>query len=265
MSEKNQILKTMLLACGLMMVVAGVAMAGTTEEVEAILERYVADYHHDVMAQNGTFGVRVDGEWWHVTTTGTTAGGTPESVTLHRGEPSEPTYYFWTDIETLRRLDEGTLNAGTAMAKAFSTDVTPLDADVMEGFTPDEAFLDRLFKNIFHFWVRGVPEILPFGEAHTRSTHGADAVIFYYQPGLRSGWFSMKKGQHVNEDEAMQTNPFPSMVLVTAGTGMARIGGIEVELRAGQRLFIPPNVTHEFWNPHEKPVEGVLLMFGDGA
>ena len=157
------------------------------------------------------------------------------------------------------------MNAGTAMVKAFSTDVTPMDVDAMEGFQPDEGFLDRMLKATFHFWVRGLPEIIPFGDAYTRPSHGADAVIFYYQPGLRSGWFSIKKGQHVNSDPRMQTNPFPSMIVATEGKGTAKIGGKEVQLEAGQTLFIPPGVTHEFWNDNDAPFYGILLMFGEGA
>jgi mannose-6-phosphate isomerase-like protein (cupin superfamily) len=252
------------LLIGAAAILTGPALASETD-VPAILERFVADYHDDVMAQNGTFGIRVDGEWWHVVTTGVTEGGTPESVTLGEGPPPEPTFFFYLDAATLDRLDRGTMNAGTAMVKAFSTDVSPMDADVMEGFQPDEAFLAQLLRATFHFWVRGVPEIVPFGEDYTRHTHGADGVIFYYQPGLRSGWFSIKKGQHVNEDPRMQTNEFPTLLVVTEGAGVGKIGGREVELRAGETLFVPPGVTHEFWNTNEGPMRGVLIMFGEGA
>jgi len=30
-------------------------------------------------------------------------------------------------------------------------------------------------------------------------------------------------------------------------------------------MFVPPGVTHEFWNPHETPAEMIILMFGEGA
>ncbi len=208
-------LNTVLAATVAVLALAAFPLAAGEAETQAILERFVDDYRNDVMARNGTFGVRIDGEWWHVTTTGVEPGGTPESVTLHRGQPEEPTWFFWSDFATLERLDKGTMNAGTAMVKAFSTDVTPMDVDAMEGFQPDEGFLDRMLKATFHFWVRGMPEIVPFSDAHTRPSHGADAVVLYYQPGLRSGWFSIKKGQHANEDPRMQTNPFPSMLIGT--------------------------------------------------
>lgn len=234
-----------------------------TGETRALLERFVTDYRGDRMAVPGVFGVRVDDDWWHVVITG--EPGVPESVELRDGQPGEPTFYYVTDAATLARLDEGTLNPGTAMVKAFSTDFAPLDVEVMEGFQPDETFLPHLLKVTFHFWNRGFPEIVRFGDDYTRHTHGSDAVIFYYQPGLRSGWFSIKKGQHVNADPRSQTNPFPSLFIVTSGHGIARIDGEELELEAGQSLFVPPGVRHEFWTHDEEPMQGVLIMFGEDA
>jgi mannose-6-phosphate isomerase-like protein (cupin superfamily) len=251
----------------LVMVVSLALAAGAARAdggVAQILERFVEDYREDGMAIDGSFGVRVDGEWWHVTSK-RGADGAPNEVTLGEGQPPEPTFFFFMDKATLERLDAGTLAPGTAMVKAFSTDESPMDADAMEGFQPDETFLPTLLKATFHFWVRGFPEITVFGDEHTRFTHGADAGVFYYQPGLRSGWFSIKPGQHANEDPRSQENPFPSLFIVIDGKGMARIGGKELEVSAGQSVFIGPNVAHEFWNPFDEPVRGILLMFGEGA
>jgi mannose-6-phosphate isomerase-like protein (cupin superfamily) len=239
------------------------ATPANASDTRAILERFVEDYRSDMMAIPGTFAIKVDETWWHVVTEG--EPGVPSSVALHEGAPSEPTFYYWMDAATLDRLDKGTLNPGTAMVKAFSTDVSPMDADVMEGYQPDEAFLESLLRVTFHFWIRGFPEIIPFAEDHTRFTHGADGVIFYYQPGLRSGWFSVKKGQHVNSDPRSQTNPFPTLFIVTEGKGIGKIGGKEVELEAGQSMYIPATVTHEFWNHNDEPFRGIIMMFGDGA
>lgn len=243
---------------------SGFAQDHDAADVRAILNRYAVDYEADPSMVGGIFGIEVDGKWWHVVARPGHKGTVP-SVELREGAPSEPSFYFTLDHATLLKLDAGELNAETAMVKAFSTDPSPMDAEVMDGFAPGEGFLDTLLKTSFHFWTRGLPEIIPFGESYTRFTHGADAVVFYYQPGFRSGWGSLKPGQHANEDPRSQTNPFPSLVVVTAGSGMARIGGIEVELTAGQAVLIPSEVAHEFWNPNDEPMELVLLMFGEGA
>jgi len=234
------------------------------EAVEDALRRFVEDYRSDPMLREATFGIEVDGKMWHVTAR-PGADSDSEKVELVAGAPPEPTFYFTMDRATLGKLDRGEMNPGTAMAKAFSTDVTPMDVAEMAGFTAGESFLDDLLKVTFHFWIRGNPEVIPFGDAYTRFTHGADAVILYYQPGLRSGWLSLKPGQHANEDPRSQTNPFPSMFVVTGGKGVAKIGGREIVVEEGQSLFVPPGVAHEFWNPYEAPMQVVLLMFGEGA
>ena len=71
-------------------------------------------------------------------------------------------------------------------------------------------------------------------------------IVFYYEPGFRSAWFRIEKGQHVNAEEQDQVNPFPSLLIVTAGRMKGRIDGREVPLEKGQALLIPPGVSHEF-------------------
>jgi len=256
--------KLLFLVCACLCVTApDTAAAGDTRQ---ILQRYVDDYRGDPMLQDATFGIRIgDSERWYVVATRGT-GDAPPSVTLHEGDPDAPTWYFQLeDAELLSKFDRGELAAGTSMAKAFTSDYAPMDVDAMDGFQPDESFMSVLMGTIFHFWSRGIPEVTRFNADVTRFTHGTDLVVLHYQPGLRSAWFSIKPGQHVNADERSRTNPFPSLVIVTRGKGMAKIGGKDTEIAEGQSIFIPPEVSHEFTNPSETPVEGILLMFGEGA
>ncbi len=236
----------------------------------AILQDYVADFRSDPAASDPiTFGVRISGDGggeWHVVVSGREEGGEMATVELRPGSPPEPTFLYVGDLQILRRIHDGELNALTAMAKARSSEITPMDIDVMEGFVPDGAFVARVLPLTFHFWTRGLPEVVPFGsKSMTREVHGGNASIFYYQPGFRSAWFHIEKGQHVNADPADQVNPFPSMLIITNGRAVGKIGDRELTLQGNQTVFIPANVSHEFWNPHDEPVQGILLMFGEGA
>lgn len=245
--------------------VLAASLPATAEDTAGdILQRFVDDYGSDPMLVQTTFGIDVAGDRYHVVAT-RTEGGDAE-VTLHEGFPESSIWYFTLeDRSVLDRLDQRTLNAGTAMAKAFSTDETPMDIAETEGFEPGEGFLNEILKVTFHFWNRGSPELIPFKEEATRFTHGTDVVIFYYQPGFRSGWFSIKPGHHVNADPASRTNPFPSLMVFTRGEGTAVIGDREVTVRGGEALFVPPGISHQFLNDNEQPLQGVLLMFGEGA
>jgi mannose-6-phosphate isomerase-like protein (cupin superfamily) len=237
---------------------SGAAQAGV-DEVEAVLQSYVDDYASDVTRFDGTFGVEVAGNWWAVTVAG-------DETTLTRGAPAEPTYYITiTEEETLHRVDRGELNMFTAMAKAFSSDVTPADMETMDGFQPGPDFMTTAIPQIFHFWTRGFPEIVPFSEDRALPTHGAHTVIIYYQPGFRSGWGYLAPGEHANEDPRSRTNPFPSLFIALEGTITARIDGVDHLFEAGSFMIVPPDVSNEFLNETDENAHFLLFMFGEGA
>jgi mannose-6-phosphate isomerase-like protein (cupin superfamily) len=238
--------------------------------VDEMLEDFVADYRRDAMAQGPiTFGILVkDAEdpEWHVVIAERTDDAASADVRLEIGFPDEPLPYFVTDVETLTKIHSGALASLTAMAKAFSTDFAPLDMDFMPDFVPGAQTEARMMVLSFHFWTRGFPEIVRFGDkALTRETHGGNGVLFYYQPGFRSGWFLISPGQHINENVDSRTNPFPTLIVCTKGRMRSKIGGVERELGAGEAVYIGPDISHEFWGIDNETAEGVLLMFGDGA
>ena len=236
---------------------------------EEILLSYVEDFRSDpVAAEPIVFGIVVKGapqEQWHVEVTGRREGAEVAGVELRRGLPEVPAPLYTLDLATLRQIDRGEINALTAMGKARASDLVPMDIGVMPGFRPEAGFFDRFIPFSFHFWTRGFPEMVPFGREYSREVHGANAVIFYYQRGLRSAWCQVESGQHVNPDPRDQSNPFPTMIIGIRGRAMVKIGGIEQQLEAGRMVFIPAGVTHESWNPFSEPAEVILLMFGEGA
>jgi len=245
--------------------------ARTQESVEDMLHDFVADFRSDPFADNPiTFGIRVkDAERpdWHVFVGGREDGDAEAIVELAEGLPPDPAPYYVTDLATLTAIHAGDLASLTAMGKAFSTDFAPLDIELMDGFMSTQEIGNQLTRLNFHFWTRGLPELIRFGEgATTRELHGGNAILLYYQSGFRSSWFKIEAGQHVNEPEAMQTNPFPSMIIGTKGGIHCRIGGKEMELTENVAIWIGPGVSHEFWvEEGEEPGEGILLMFGEGA
>lgn len=237
----------------------------TPAGARAAIERFAADFAADpFLDRDMQFGIEVDGAWWTVTAT-PRAGGAAGRVTVTAGAPATPTFYFSLDADTLAQLDSGSMNALTAMARARETDPAPMDLEVMEGFAPDQNFVGFALPLVFHFWTRGTPEIIPFNGDVTREAHGANVAVFYYQPGFRSAFFQVHPGQHVNAPASEQTNPFPTLVIVTRGRINARIGGHDLVLNEGQAVLIPAGETHEFMNSFDQLGEGILLMFGEGA
>jgi hypothetical protein len=238
-------------------------LQGKDMSVRKMLESFVNDFKADPAAreQAVTFGIKIreEGEW-HVVVDG--KGG----VELKEGLPSQPSVFYVTDSQILRMIHKGKMSAMTAISRARMSEKTPLDFGFMEGFQPDPGFLGWAVKFTFHFWTRGLPEIVDFGpDTCSRLVHGAQAKILYYEKGLRSGWYQIKKGQHINADPGDQKNPFPTLVIMIRGSARAKIGGKSIELKKGSFLHIPSGVTHELWNDGDEPAEFIIVMFGEGA
>lgn len=184
---------------------------------------------------------------------------------LRDGVPRRFTLGYRTRTADLRRLDRGTLAAHTAMGAERAGSPVPLDPQFPEDleWTREWEAFYRPFH--FHFWTRGWPEIVRFGEGTSRRLHGAEATLFWYSPGVRFGWFRLEPGDHVNAEEDLRSNPFPSMFVVTRGVLEARLDGRERTLREGEAVLVPAGMSHEFWARADQCAEGVLLMFGEGA
>lgn len=184
---------------------------------------------------------------------------------LHTGVPSTYALGFETDMETLRRLDRGEWNALTAMAQARGDDPIPLVPKFPEGFQLTPENRGYVLSLCFHFWNREWPEVVRFKEGTTRPVHGANAAVLLYDKGLRTAWYQVKPGMHINADPEDQTNEFSTLIIMTRGELAARLGGIERTLRAGEAVFIPAGMTHEFWAGADQYGEFVIVMFGEGA
>ncbi len=245
------------------------AQQAAVRPVGEILRSFVEDFRNDpAAAAKVVFGVSVKGTSepdWQVIVSGQKAPSGGFEVELKPGRPSVPTFIYTTDVETLGKIDRGEMNALTAMGKARYSDAAPMDIDGTPGFQPGPDFAATFLPLSFHFWTRGFPEIVNYSPGASRVVHGANMVIFYYQPGLRSAWGQLVKGQHVNADPKDQVNPFPSMFIGLKGKAIVKLGGLEKTVGGGQMIFVPPGTAHEVWNPFDEPAEFIILMFGDGA
>lgn len=231
-----------------------------------ILKIYAADFERDpYLTRPATFGVMI-GEDSYTIDAAPASDTSPASVVARAGAPQSPTFYYTVESsDYLGKLNAGEYNALTLMAKAFSTDVTPMEIESQEGFEPPEEFWAGLLPFTFHFWTKGRPEMVSFAEQKTQKTHGTNAGIFYYQPGMRSGWFRMKPGDRVNADERSRTNPFPSMFMMLEGEATAIIDEERVRFPEGNMMFVPAGVSHQFVNESDEDAFGFLFMFGEGA
>lgn len=255
----------------IVIVVASILSALTVAQeqprtTEQIIKSYVEDFRSDrFAAEPMLFGITVPDEGeWHVDVKGEKAGE-KWVVELLEGPPPTPTFVYRVEGKTLRATDQGRLNPITAQGKAFSDDYAPMEVVQMEGYAPSFEQYAAVNPFSFHFWTRGFPEVIPFGEGMTRKLHGSNIVGFYYEPGLRTVYSRIEPGTTIRDDPREQAMPFPILIVVIGGTAEGNVDGQPVSLSAGNAVFVPPFAPHRWWNDSEEAAEAILIMFGDGA
>ena len=233
------------------------------KSAEEMIKDFAASYQEKAATEEkAVFGIEIKGEGggdWSIQI------GPEKKVAVLQGMPEKPTFYFTTDLETLKKIYNGELSAMTAAGRARASESAPLDIKFTEGAQPSPEIWEKILHYGFHFFAMGSPEIVFFGEEHSRFIHGGNMVVFYYAKGLRTAWCQVKKGMVINKEERDQTNPFPSLFICTRGEGQAKLGGKVMAVKKGMMVYIPAGMSHTVWNEEEEPLEGILIMFGEGA
>lgn len=221
----------------------------------------MADLFVDRIAEDFALRVQIDlqpdgGSWQVVVESGC-------RVTVSPGPDQRAQVILVTTEEILERIHSGQMAALTAAAKGSISDPAPLDYRLGE----EQSFTPQLYADMLVFLQRFFnctePERILLGEAHSRKVHGANVVALFYQPGFRSAWYLVKKGDQLNESG--DTNPFPQAFVFISGDGWAKIGEQTLPVRAGEAYFVPPGSEHIVWTERDEPLILLWLAWGEGA
>ena len=262
---------------GLILILGSYSLQAQTSDTEGLLQSFVESYKTDPMALSTTFGIQVGEEWWTVSVqrfqepylVGKNKQYTfhnfgPHEVTLMKGEPSEPTWYFrFADESVLDKIASGEWTATTAAAKSTPADITALDILDMEGYKSTQGATAIAYQTIEHFWKTNSGEVTRFSRESSLPSHGAQIVALYTMKDKRISWFTLGTEEVANGDRGLEKGQVPNLFIITKGKGKAQIGEDEIDLEEGMSVFVGPYVNHVLYNPYEEPLEGILILFGD--
>lgn len=229
------------------------------------------------MAHTTYFGVKVGDEWWQVQSQRKQSGyGVgkekqytfhnfgPHEVTLQKGKPSTPTWYFhFAHKDVLNNIYTKVWTASTASAKSFGSDQVGLNIRDMEGFKSGIKEDALAYEVMEHFWKKDAVEITHFNRDSSLPTHGAEHVGLYTMKDKRIGWFTIGPQEAANAERGLDKGQVPNLFIITKGKGRANFGEGDVELQPGMSVFVPPYVKHVIYNPYTEPLEGILVLYGD--
>lgn len=245
-------------------------------EASAILADFVEDYRHDHMAIDARFGIKLDDRFWSVEVqrkeTASARGRLtdhsfgPHEVTLREGAPAQPTWYFEiADMNVLRLIASGQVNAGTAAMQSFGSDEVGVETRDMDGFKSTSGDEADLYLLLSHFFTKGKPEVTRFSRATSLQTHGAQATSLHTMKGFRVAYFSIGPQEVVNEDPRLSFGQMPNLFVVTSGSGTLHTDDGPMKIEAGMSVFVPQFVKHEIVNDSDAPLEGLLVLYGDNS
>lgn len=246
------------------------------ERAERILQDFVADYRTDPMAIDSRFGIKLGQEWWSIEVkhresaaargrlTDHTFG--PHEITLTRGAPVEPTWYFEiASLDVLEKIASGEVNAGTAAMQSFGSDRVGVETRDMDGFKSTSGDEGEMYIALSHFFTKGKPQITRFGRDNSLMTHGAQATALHMMKGFRIMHFSIGPEEVANDDPRMEFGQMPNLFVVTSGKGTLYSDDGPVEISEGMSIFIPQFVKHRIVNDSDGPLEGILVLYGDNS
>ena len=245
-------------------------------EATAFFEKLAADYRNDPMAISGHFGIKLADQYWTVTIerkeTSSRRGRLtdhefgPHEVTLQNAKPEIPTFvYIIANMDVLRLIAQGKVNAGTAAMQSFGSDQVGVETGRLRGFEWTSGGQAQMYHHMSHFFTTGVPEITLFGPEYSLETHGAHMTALHFMKGFRIGYFTMQPQQTVNEDVRLQKGQMPNLFIITKGRGKGYLGDQEIDLKPGMSLYVAPFVRHEFTAVGDEPMEGVVVLYGDNS
>ena len=233
----------------------------TDKASESILQSYADAWRGSQefsLKQPTVFGFWIDGAAYSIALSNSGAS-------LSVGEPSDFDWGFETDLETLIELDSGRLNALTAMGQARADDPIPLQPKLPDDFSDQSIIRGYYIPLMLHFWNREWPESVPFGDGATRLVHGANTSVLVYDEGLRTAWYQLKPGMHINADPNDQVNDFNTAIIVTRGTFHGKLDGQARTFEEGETVLVPEGMTHEFFAQENDYGEFIIVMWGDNA
>lgn len=246
------------------------------DTVQQMIEAFVADYRNDPMALDATFGIKLGDDFWTVDVkrreTASARGRLtdhafgPHDVTLTKGMPAKPTWYFEiADAHVLRLIASGEVNAGTAAMQSFESDKVGVETREMDGFKMTSGDEATMYFALSHFFSRGTPEVTRFGRDNALQTHGAQATALHMMKGFRISHFSIGPQEVANEDPLLQFGQMPNLFIVMKGRGTLTTDTGLIALEPGMSVFVPQFVKHELTNSGDENLEGILVLYGDNS
>lgn len=195
------------------------------------------------------FFLQDTGESWYIPISG-------GSYQVIRGENPKARIVVTGSYQTYHKLYTGQLNGMTAVARASIRNPAPLDFILKNDMSIRDLDMNDLYFKASNFFNAHPHNKVILGRDHARKVHGGYAVGLYYSIGYRSAYYTIRRGETINESG--EKDPWQQSFIIISGQGYAQLGQDTIPLKANEAYYIKPNIYHKVWTDSE---EGVSLIW----
>ena len=144
--------------------------------------------------------------------------------------------------ETFNKIISGESDFGSMIGRSKISDKRPID---MKFINRDKTkqIMSTLYALMNHFFFFLRLKVKKLDKKFAGYAHGAHPIPLVYWDEIRSAYYHIDEGETLNE--AGEKDPYPQVLVLIKGEGVAYIGGKMVEVSAGEAVYIPVNTIHK--------------------
>lgn len=163
-----------------------------------------------------------------------------ETITVQEGSHS-PDAKILMNKTVFDKILNGEADFGALIGRSKYSEKRPIDFEIINT-TKTNQIISTLYNLMTIFFTPGKPKIKNLTRSLAGDAHGAHPIPLVYGDGIRSGWYTIDKGETLNE--LGEKDPYPQLFVVIKGRGEAQIGDTSITLEPDSAIYIPVNTSH---------------------
>ena len=144
--------------------------------------------------------------------------------------------------QTFQKIIDGEADFGALIGRSRVSDVRPINFQLLN---PEKAgtTVEAMKALMTYFFIPGRAKVKRLRRSLAGEAHGARPIPLVYHEGVRFAWYSIGKGEVLNE--AGEKDPYPQFVAISKGRGKLILEDEEIQLEPSTGVYIPANSLHK--------------------
>jgi len=146
------------------------------------------------------------------------------------------------ESQTFQRIMDGEADFSALIGRSKASDVRPINFQLLD-LEKATTTVEVMKALMTFFFIPGRVKAKRLLRGLAGEAHGARPIPLVYHEGVRFAWYSIGKGEVLNE--AGEKDPYPQFVTITKGHGRLILEDETIPLEPSIGVFIPANSPHK--------------------